>query len=176
MIITRSILTAMALLLFAATAMAEEKRWVSSEGTALKVEASATSESIADLLVGTEVTVVDTGGRWLKVRTAAGKEGWVYAGRVSETPPAAEVAGGDGGIFGDSMQKSQINTAKADSARSIRGLSPEASRYAKDRGTPEVYKKSLDIVLARKVSARELRSFLKEGKIGEYAPVHGGGK
>jgi hypothetical protein len=157
-------------------AMAEEKRWVSSEGTVLKAEASATSENVADVLVGTEVTVVESGGRWLKVKTAAGKEGWLYAGRVSDTPPATEVAGDDGGIFGGSMQKSQINTAKADSARSIRGLSPEAAKYAKDRGTPEVYKKSLDIVLARKVSAKELKAFLKEGKIGEYAQVQGGKK
>lgn len=174
--ITRSMVVALALLLAAVTAMAADKRWVSSEGTTLKTEASASSEDVANVVVGTEVTIVETGGRWLKVRTTAGKEGWVYAGRVSETPPAAEVAGDDGGIFGGSMKNSQINTAKADSARSIRGLSPGAAQYAKDRGTPEMYKKALDIVLARKVSAKELKAFLKEGKIGEYAQVQGGRK
>ncbi len=173
--ISRSIVAALALLLVATTAMAEEKRWVSSEGTTLKSEASATSENVADVVVGTEVTVVESGGRWVKVRTAAGKEGWLYAGRVSETPPAAEVSG-DGGLFGESMQKSQINTAKADSARSIRGLSPETTQYAKDRGTPELVKKSLDAVLVRKVSPRELKAFLQEGKIGEYAQAQGGKK
>jgi hypothetical protein len=167
---------AFALLLVAVTAMAEETRWVSSEGTALKAEASATSENVADVPVGMEVTVVESGGRWLKVKTVAGKEGWVYAGRVSDTPPTAEVAGDDGGLFGASLQKSQINTAKADSARSIRGLSPEAAQYAKDRGTPEMYRKSLDVVLARKVSANELNVFLKAGKIGEYAQIQGGKK
>jgi uncharacterized protein YgiM (DUF1202 family) len=174
--VTRSIVAALVLLLVATSAMAAEKRWVSSEGTTLKSEASATSENVADVQVGAEVTVVESGGRWLKVRTGAGKEGWVYAGRVSDTPPAGEVSGSDGGIFGDSMKKSQINTAKADSARSIRGLSPGAAQYAKDRGTPEMYKKALDIVLARKVSPNELKAFLKEGKIGEYAQVHGGEK
>ena len=173
--ISRSIVAALALLLVATTAMAEEKRWVSSEGTTLKSEASATSENVADVVVGTEVTVVESGGRWVKVRTAAGKEGWLYAGRVSETPPAAEVSG-DGGLFGESMQKSQINTAKADSARSIRGLSPETTQYAKDRGTPELVKKSLDAVLLRKVSPRELKAFLQEGKIGEYSQAQGGRK
>lgn len=173
--ISRSIVAALALLLVATTAMAEEKRWVSSEGTTLKSEASATSENVADVVVGTEVTVVESGGRWVKVRTAAGKEGWLYAGRVSETPPASEVSG-DGGLFGESMQKSQINTAKADSARSIRGLSPETTQYAKDRGTPELVKKSLDAVLVRKVSPRELKAFLQEGKIGEYAQAQGGRK
>jgi hypothetical protein len=174
--ITRSIVAVLALLLVASVAMAEEKRWVSSEGTTLKAEASAPSDNVADLPVGSEVTVVNDGGRWLKVRTATGKEGWVYAGRVSETPPVAEVSGDDSGLFGASMQKSQISTAKADSARSIRGLSPEATKYAKDRGTPEVYKKALDGVLARKVSAKELKAFLKEGKIGEYAQAEGGKK
>ena len=172
--VSRSMAVVLALLLFAVTAMAEEKRWVSSEGTALKAEASATSDNVADVLVGTELTVLESGGRWLKVRIASGKEGWVYAGRVSDIAPTAEVTGGDGGLFGDSLQKSQINTAKADSARSIRGLSPEADAYAKGRGTPEKYKKAVDAILERKVSANELKTFLKEGKIGEYAQVQGG--
>ena len=174
--ITRSFFAVLALLLIASTAMAAEKRWVSSEGTTLKSDASASSDTVADVPVGTEVSVVDSGGRWLKVRTVAGKEGWVYAGRVSDTPPAGEVSGSEGGLFGETMQQSQINTAKADSARSIRGLSPETTQYAKSRGTPEVVKKSLDIVLLRKVSPRELKVFLQEGKIGEYAQVQGGEK
>ena len=37
----------------------------------------------------------------------------------------------------------------------------------------KMYKKALDIVLARKVSPKELKAFLKEGKIGEYAQVQG---
>lgn len=176
MYVTRRIVVLLALLLMTTTAMAEEKRWVSSEGTTLKSEASATSDNVADVAVGSEVIVVESGGRWLKVRTGAGKEGWVYAGRVSDTPPVGEVAGSDGGIFGDSMQKSQINTAKADSARSIRGLSPETAQYAKDRGTPELVKKSLDAVLLRKVTPKELKAFLQEGKIGEYAQARGGKK
>jgi len=166
----------LALMMTAFTALAEETRWVSSEGTSLKTEASATSESVADVPVGTKVMVVESGGRWLKVKTSAGKEGWLYAGRVSETQPDTEVSDGDSDIFGGSMKSSQITTAKADSARSIRGLSPAAAKYAKDRGTPEVYKKSLDIVLSRKVTAKELKAFLKEGKIGEYAQVQGGKK
>lgn len=146
-----------------------ESRWVASDGSTLKSEASATSENVADLPVGAEVTVVEDAGRWLKVKTAAGKEGWLYAGRVADAPPAAEVTGGDSGVFGGAMQQSQINTAKADSARSIRGLSPEVAQYAKQRGTPENLRKALDGITARKVNPNELKAFLKEGKIGEYA-------
>ena len=168
----RTVVSTLVLLLalVSAAALAAEKRWVSSDGTTLKKEASISSDDVAPLAVGTELSVLESGGRWIRVKTADGNEGWVYAGRVSDAPPSAEVAGGDSGILGGALQGSQIDTAKADSARSIRGLSPEVDQYAKQRGTPEVYKKELDKVLARKVSPKELKAFLKEGKIGEYAP------
>jgi hypothetical protein len=114
------------------------------------------------------LTLVESGGRWLKVRTADNREGWVYAGKVADAPPSAEVTAEDS-LFGGTLQDSQIKTAKADSARSIRGLSPETAQYAKQRGTPDTFKRELDKVLARKVNAKELRAFLREGKIGEYA-------
>ncbi len=155
-------------LLACGQASADEKRWVVSEGTELKAGAAVSAETVAPLPVGTEMTIMEDGGRWLRVKCADGKEGWVYAGRVSADKPAAEVSGG-GGIFGDSMQQSQIQSAKADSARSIRGLSPEVAQYAKQRGTPEQYKRDLDRILARKVNAKAIKNFLREGKIGEYA-------
>ena len=167
--ITRIFLSSALMLILSTQALAEEKRWVTSDGTTLKAAASAAAEDVAPLPVGTEVSVVESGGRWLKARSASGKEGWVYAGRVSDTQPATEVSGGDGGLFGDTMQSSQINTAKADSARSIRGLSPEVDQYAKQRGTPAGYKKALDKVLERSVSRKDVKAFLREGKIGEFA-------
>ena len=162
-------LTACAVAPTVSPAVAEEKRWVVSEGTALTAEASVSAARVAELAVGAEVSVVEDSGRWLKVRSSDGKEGWVYAGRVSTTPPVEEVGGGEGGLFGATMQESQIDTAKADSARSIRGLSPEVTQYAQQRGTPEAYRKALDTILARSVSAKELKAFLREGKLGEYA-------
>ncbi|RII25124.1 MAG: SH3 domain-containing protein [Geobacter sp.] len=167
----KSFITAFALLLAltVTAAFAQEKRWVASDGTTLKKESSISSADISSLPVGTELTLIESGGRWLKVTAPGHKEGWVYAGRVADAPPAAEVTG-EAGLFGGTMQQSQIQTAKADSARSIRGLSPEATQYAKQRGTPEVFRKELDKVLARKVTAKELRAFLRDGKIGEYAP------
>ena len=163
------LITALLLILVCTAALAEEKRWVSGDGTTLKAEASVSSDDIIPLPVGAELTVVESGGRWLKVSTTDGKVGWVYAGRVADAPPAAEVTGGDGGLFGGSLQGSQVTTAKSDSARSIRGLSPEVSQYARQRGTPEEFKRELDKILVRKVSAKELKAFLRDGKIGEYA-------
>jgi len=166
----RNVVTMLTLVLVLAgtASMAEEKRWVSSDGATLKREASVSSADVAPLPIGMELSVLESGGRWLKVRAASGKEGWVYAGRVAAEPPSAEVTG-EAGLFGETLQSSQIKTAKADSARSIRGLSPEVDQYARQRGTPEAFKKELDKILARKVSARELKAFLNEGKLGEYA-------
>ena len=159
---------AMLLVLAGTASLAEEKRWVSSDGTTLKSEASVSSADLATLPVGMELSVLESGGRWLKVRAANGKEGWVYAGKVAAEPPSAEVTG-EGGLFGETLQSSQIKTAKSDSARSIRGLSPEVDQYAKQRGTPESFKKELDKILARKMNPKELKAFLRDGKIGEYA-------
>lgn len=150
-------------------AAAEGQRWVVSEGSVLMAEASVSAAQVAELAVGAEVAVLEDQGRWLKVRANSGQTGWIYAGRVSTTPPVAEVSGGEGGLFGATMQESQIHTAKADSARSIRGLSPEVTQYAQQRGTPEAYRKALDTILARSVSPKELKAFLREGKLGEYA-------
>lgn len=143
-------------------------RWVISDRTTLKESGSISAPDIAPLPVGTELTLLEEGGRWLRVKTADGKEGWVFAGRVADTKPVTETSS-EGGLFEGISQQSSIKTAKADSARSIRGLSPETSQYAKNRGTPELYRKELDRILERSVSPKRLDAFLRDGKLGEYA-------
>jgi SH3-like domain-containing protein len=157
------------LLIPAALVWASQVRWVNSDETALKAESKVTAATVATLPVGAEVTVLEGAGRWQKVRAAGGAVGWVYAGRLADTKPVAEVAGQDGMLFG-TMQQSNIQTAKADSARSIRGLSPETEAYAKERGTPLEYRQALDQILGYRVSKEELTAFLQKGQIGEYAP------
>ena len=145
-----------------------KNRWVVGSGTTLKSEAKATSADIVPLEVGAKVLVLENAGRWLKVQTAAKKTGWVFAGRLSSTPPVTEVAASEG-LFAATAQQSQIEIAKADSARSVRGLSPETESYAKERGTPQEYRKALDQILARQVSKEEVTAFMRAGKLGEYA-------
>jgi uncharacterized protein YgiM (DUF1202 family) len=159
----------LALLIPVALVWAGEVRWVNSDGTALKAESKVTAATVTTLAIGAEVKVLETAGRWQKVRAANGAEGWVYGGRLAETKPTAELAGQDGLLFG-AMQESNIQTAKADSARSIRGLSPETKQYANERGTPEEYRTALDQILDYRVTKEELTAFLREGQIGEYAP------
>jgi uncharacterized protein YgiM (DUF1202 family) len=157
------------LLIPAALVWASEVRWVNSDETALKAENKVTSATVVTLPIGAEVSVLENAGRWMKVRAADGAAGWVYAGRLAEVKPVEEVAGQDGLLFG-SMQESNIQTAKADSARSIRGLSPETEAYAQERGTPLEYRQALDQILDYRVSREELTAFLQKGQIGEYAP------
>lgn len=153
--------------LSAATSSTQD-RWVVGSGTALKSEAKATAADIVPLVVGAKVLVLENAGRWVKVQTADKKTGWVFAGRLSSTPPVTEVAASDG-LFAASAQQSQIEIAQADSARSVRGLSPETESYAKERGTPQEYRQALDQILARQVSKEEVTAFMRAGKLGEYA-------
>ncbi len=142
--------------------------WVASENAKLKSEPKASSATLSTLSVGTKVSVLDSNSRWYRIRASNGGEGWMYRGKLSDAPPSKETESSDN-LF-SSMQTSSIGADEAQTSRSIRGLSKETEQYARQRGTPEVYKKALDQVLAIRITDKEVDIFLKEGKIGEYAP------
>lgn len=137
------------------------------EGTELKAEQSVSAAKVAELPVGAELTLVEGAGRWLKVQSADGKK--------DGSTPAASPTPNRSPRWEGAKGSSAIRCRKARSTRP-RPTAPAASRplsrvaqYAKQRGTPEALKKELDKILKRKVSDKEVRTFLKEGKIGEYA-------
>jgi len=150
------------------TAFARESQWVASEGAKLKTDHRASSETIATLSIGTEVTILNSAKRWRYIRTPSEQEGWIYRGRLSDSPPEKETEGTED-LF-SALTGSGISADEADTGRSIRGLSTEAEEYAKKTGTPVSYQKARDRVLAMRISEKELVVFLKKGKIGEYAP------
>ncbi len=156
-------------LAFAAPALAQDKLYVASEGAKLKADKSASSDTVAELSVGTPLSVQGQEDSWYKV-SAGGNTGWIYRGKVAASPPEPSKQGGDN-LFG-SAGSSGIMVSEADSARSMRGLAEEESA-AKAAGRPvrplADYKKALNQVLAESVGKKELESFLKAGKIGEYA-------
>jgi len=163
------VVTCMAIICFSlVSAYGSESLWVTSEGAKLKSDHSASSDTVSTLPIGTQLTVLQSEDRWYRVRTASGEEGWIYRGRVSDAPPEKE-AEDTGNLFAG-LQGSSISADEAQTSRSIRGLSKETQQYAKKRGTPEAYQKALDQVLAMKLTTKELEVFLKDGKIGEYAP------
>ncbi|MFO7838097.1 MAG: SH3 domain-containing protein [Desulfosalsimonadaceae bacterium] len=152
---------------------AAQNLWVTSRSADLKADRSISSATVAELARGTELTVEASESRWYRVRTAKGHSGWVYRGKVSEQPPGAadEPSGEEGGLDDmlGGLSGSSVDANAADSARSIRGLSPEAEAYARKTGTPEQSRKALDQVLSLAVSKEEVARFLKKGEVGEYA-------
>ena len=170
-IVTASIFAIACMLLVAAAPSAAETLWVSSEGAKLKAERGATAASVAELPLGMELIRLGYEKRWYRVKIPDGREGWIYRGKVSETPPAEETAAQEdslGSLLGG-LTGSSIQADTADTSRSIRGLSPEAKEYARQKGTPETYQQALDEVLALKTDSAEIEDFLEEGRIGEYA-------
>lgn len=139
--------------------------YVTSSSADLKSDKSASSSTVTTLGAGAKLSVISTEGKWHKVSGPSGVTGWIYRGKVSKSLPS----GSGGGLFGSSSGSS-IELSQADTARSIRGLSPEAEEYAKNARVSPATQQALDRVLARKVSDHEITGFLKEGKIGEYAP------
>ncbi len=155
-------------------AAAGQTLWVTSESADLKAERSISSNTVTELDRGAELSVLSYESRWYQVKTKNGKTGWVYRGKVSETQPEVsgseekDEGGGIGGLLGG-LGGSSVETDAADSARSIRGLSPEARAYAEKTGTPKQSREALDNVLSLSISENEIESFLKNGHIGEYA-------
>jgi len=150
-------------------AFAAETLWVTSENAQLKTDAKASSETITTVSIGVKVTVLDSEKRWHRIQIPSGQQGWMYRGRLSDTPPENASGEESGNLFG-ALAGSSIKADEASTGRSMRGLSEETEEYAKNRKTPKATKKALDEVLAFKVTETELQSFLKNGKIGEYAP------
>lgn len=142
--------------------------WVSSEGAKLKLEDTAMSETVETLPLGSEVSVLKVKDRWYYVSIPSGKEGWMYRGRLSDTPPQSEATAEGTDLFAG-LTGSGIEADEASTARSIRGLSKETEMYADNQNTPAKYREALDQVLAVRISEQQLEEFLKTGHIGEYA-------
>ena len=160
-------------LLVAALAAAQQRLWVTASGAQLKAQRGATADTVAQLPVGSELTVNAYQRRWYQVTTADGATGWIYRGKVAAQPPAATTAGDNAGSVGDLLGgmsgDSAIQVSSAGTARSVRGLSPEAQQYAQKAKTPEIYQQALDRVLSIKATDPQINWFLKTEKIGEYA-------
>lgn len=150
------------------TAQASQSLWVTSLEAKVYAEKSAFSTTIETLSRGTEVSVVQATDRWYEVMTPAGKNGWIYQGKVSRTAPKQESMSSGGDLFG-SLGDSSIQAQKADTSRSIRGLSPETQAYADRQGTPEKQRQALDWLLTYSITYQEVENFLKKGHVGQYA-------
>ncbi len=167
------------MLLAPAMSLAIETMWVVSEGARLKSDCVASSETIADLPVGTEVFVRSHEKRWYLVFTAEGDNGWIYRGKVSDSLPEELEIDDHEDFFQVEYDESRINGEQMYTARSIRGMSSVdsdgisnvsdvAKEYAQNTKMPAKYQNALYDVITIQRNVDEIELFLKAGEIGEY--------
>ncbi|MCP4350956.1 MAG: SH3 domain-containing protein [Desulfobacterales bacterium] len=145
-------------------AIAVEKVWVYSKAS-LKADKKASSETIISLPADTELDVLSLEKRWYHVSTDSGEKGWIFRGKVTDTPPGEE----DEESLLDDLSDSGILLAAADTSRSIRGKKQKTKAYEQETETEEKYLRALDTVLSFYTTDDETESFLEQGRIGEYA-------
>ncbi|MCP4107356.1 MAG: SH3 domain-containing protein [Desulfobacteraceae bacterium] len=150
-------------------AIAVEKVWVYSKGASLKADKKASSETITSLPADTELDVLSLEKRWYHVSTDSGEKGWIFRGKVTDTPPGEENEDEDEESLLDDLSDSGILLAAADTSRSIRGKKQKTKAYEQETETEEKYIRALDTVLSFYTTDDETESFLEQGRIGEYA-------
>jgi hypothetical protein len=167
------------MLLAPAMSLAIESMWVVSEGARLKADCVASSETVEDLPVGTEIFVRSYEKRWYLVFTAEGDNGWIYRGKVSNSLPEGLDIDDEEDFFQVEYDESSIDGEQVYTARSIRGVtsvdsdgvnqvSDVAKEYGQNRKMPEKYQKALYDVITMEKNDDEIELFLTAGKIGEY--------
>ncbi len=150
--------------------------WISSNNAKLKAAPKSSADTVVKLPIGTKLMVEGKQKRWYKVNTEDGRSGWIYRGKVSKLKPEFRPASEDSAAQDNSLGNmlagltgSSIQADSADSARSIRGLSPDTEEYARQTGTPLEIRQALDRVLATPATQNEVERFLQSARIGEYA-------
>jgi hypothetical protein len=161
------ILAAAAICFLSAAPPDSRTLYVSSPGAVLKAEPAADAETVISLAVGDAVSVEKAEGSWYRVRTDADDTGWIYRGKLAEQSPETELPPPDD-LLGD-LDDSGILLAAADTARSIRGRrdGDGESRPGADISPEDA--EALNRILTFYVGPEELETFLREGRIGEYA-------
>lgn len=139
--------------------------WVTSANCSLTDAPKATARKVVAVLPGTELNVLTVQDKWYQVSTLEGAKGWIYRGKVAMAKPS----GGPSNMLLSKAGPSSISAETADTSRSIRGLSPETKAYADTAGTPDASRKALDQVMAFRTTNDEIDTFLKAGKVGEFA-------
>ncbi|MEA3420364.1 MAG: SH3 domain-containing protein, partial [Acidobacteriota bacterium] len=146
-----AVLTAFAVVLAAETLI------VKVQTTNLRKEPKFYSQTVAVLKAGEMVEKISTYDGWYKVRTLKGVEGWLHSSSVSEKRFSLLA-----------VDKSLQTTASVDEvALASKGFNKQVEKkYKEDHG--EISFVWVDKMIKFKVTAEQLRKFLKKGKLGEF--------
>lgn len=127
----------------------------------LRSGTSALDKDVEKLELGDELKVKETSGRWIKVKTEKGTEGWIYERQVSDKKPkdmdSLAKKPGDKKFSGGSGY---------DASAAARGVS--SATYAKNH---KYDIKAVEEMEKSKVADDTLDKFFKDGKLAEYGEV-----
>lgn len=117
-----------------------DRCWVTDKEAALHKESKRASKNMGRLAVGTELEVLIYNDAWVKVRTPAGKEGYVYRGYISmiegetDTVPDATVQRVTQWMFSDKVADQEHRLCKVPSDTTVELLeTDEESGWSKIR-------------------------------------------
>ena len=124
--------------------------------TAVRAEAKAWSSPVSTANYGDKLTVVALGGGWVKAKTSGGKTGFVHTSAIT----TKKVVLGSSGLSDSSADLTEVVMAG-------KGFSKKVEEsYAAAQG---INFKAVDGMERLKVNSTTLVSFLKEGRLGEWA-------
>lgn len=167
MVLTAILLEVMSGLLSPAPARTTETLYVKTTGAKLREGNSFRSRTLQKLNAGTPVKVLEKTKTFYKVSLPNGREGWILKLKLTSRAPAVRR---EKRPVGGLRRRPRIAALESTSGSSIRGLVPASKKYAKDKGIPEQYIQAIMRMESYAIPAEELDQFLKEGKLGEYAP------
>lgn len=130
--------------------------WTVVDEAPLRASASAGSGVLARLARGEAVRVLMTEANWILVLREDGGKGWMYQGHLSWEPPPPAPAS----LF-EPLPASMILAEAADTARSARSQAPGSQTVCAE----------LNMALEQRFTPDILDTFLKDGALGEFAPV-----
>ncbi len=159
----------LAVLVFMVTAMTDaafgETLYVSAKSAQLRSGKTSLDPVVANLKIGEALEVVKRDDRWVQVKTAKGVAGWIYSGNVSESKPA----GGDNELaaLGKGFRRTEASGVTASAG--ARGLDKASESYANRVGITQQHRDAVDRMTANKIAEDDIQTFLKAGRLGEYA-------
>ena len=161
--------TFLAIMVFMVTAMTGaafgETLYVTAKSTQLRSGKTSLDPVVASLKIGEALEVVKRDDRWVQVKTAKGVTGWIYSGNVSESKPA----GGDNELAAMGKGFRQTDAAGVTASAGARGLDKAAESYANRVGITQQHRDAVDRMTANKIPDEDIQTFLKAGRLGEYA-------
>jgi len=140
--------------------------YVQAKNAKLRAGKTSLDPVIADLKFGDALEVFRKEGNWLEVQTAAGKKGWLFAGKTTPTKPAGSEDDALA-MLGKSFRRTEAGDVTASAG--ARGLDKVSEGYANRVGITQQHRDAIDRMAGYRINDQEVEDFLKQGGLGEYA-------